>query len=124
MLTAFKSLLHNSSFFAQGKDVIVAYDIWSNSYDCQPGNLMLDLDELIFSDLIKDIEIQNRKVADIGCGTGRHWKKLYEKTPAALLGFDVSQGMLHQLIRKFPSAITHLTTNNLLNSIEDSSVDC
>jgi ubiquinone/menaquinone biosynthesis C-methylase UbiE len=123
MLTAIKSLLYNSSFFEQGKDVVVAYDIWSDSYDCQPGNLMLDLDELIFSELMKDIDIRNKNVADIGCGTGRHWQKLYEKTPASLTGFDVSQGMLHQLMRKFPSAITHLTTDNLLNSINDSQID-
>ena len=120
MLTAFKSLLYNSSFFAQGEDVVIAYDIWSDSYDCQPGNLMLDLDELIFSGLIKDIDIRNKRVADIGCGTGRHWQKLYEKSRLHSLGFDVSQGMLHQLKRKFPSAITHLTTDNLLNSLKDS----
>ena len=124
MLTAFKNLLHNSSFFAQGKDVVVAYDIWSDSYDCQPGNLMLDLDELIFAGLIKDIDLRNKKVADIGCGTGRHWQKIYEKTPGVLLGFDVSPGMLKQLIRKFPSAITQLTADNLLKSITDSSIDC
>jgi ubiquinone/menaquinone biosynthesis C-methylase UbiE len=124
MLTALKNLLHNSSFFAQGKDVVVAYDIWSDSYDCQPGNLMLDLDELIFSRLINDIDLRNKKVADIGCGTGRHWQKIYEKIPALLLGFDVSPGMLHQLIRKFPSAKTHLITDNLLNSIKDSYIDC
>ena len=124
MLTTIKSLLYNSSFFAQGEDVVIAYDIWSDSYDCQPGNLMLDLDELIFSGLIKDIDIRNKRVADIGCGTGRHWQKLYEKRPAALIGFDVSQGMLHQLKRKYPSAITHLTTDNLLNSLKNSQVDC
>ena len=124
MLTAFKNLLQHSSFFAQGKDVVVAYDIWSDSYDCQPGNLMLDLDELIFAGLIKDIDLRNKKVADIGCGTGRHWQKIYEKTPAILLGFDVSRGMLQQLIRKFPSAITQLTTDNLLKSITDSYIDC
>jgi ubiquinone/menaquinone biosynthesis C-methylase UbiE len=124
MLTAFRSLLHNSSFFAQGKDVVVAYDIWSDSYDCQPGNLMLDLDELIFAGLIKDMDLRNKKVADIGCGTGRHWQKIYEKTPAILLGFDVSPGMLHQLIRKFPYAETQLITDNLLRSLSDSYIDC
>ena len=124
MLTAFRSLLHNSSFFAQGKDVVVAYDIWSDSYDCQPGNLMLDLDELIFAGLIKDMDLRNKKVADIGCGTGRHWQKIYEKTPAILLGFDVSPGMLHQLIRKFPYAETQLITDNLLKSLSDSYIDC
>jgi hypothetical protein len=25
-----------------------AYDIWAENYDNQPGNLMLDLDEVIF----------------------------------------------------------------------------
>ncbi len=124
MLTSIKSFLHNSSFFAQGNDVVVAYDIWSESYDCQPGNLMLDLDELIFSALIRDIEFRNKKVADIGCGTGRHWQKLYEKSPSLLWGFDVSPGMLHQLQHKFPDSRTQLITDNLLKPIPDSYFDC
>jgi ubiquinone/menaquinone biosynthesis C-methylase UbiE len=124
MLTSIKGLLRNSSFFEQGKDVEVAYDIWSESYDCQPGNLMLDLDELIFSGLIRDIDLRNKIVADIGCGTGRHWQKLYEKSPSLLWGFDVSPGMLHQLQLKFPDAKTQLITDNLLKPVVDSYFDC
>ena len=88
---------------------------------CQPGNLMLDLDEHIFSELIKNIDLQNKTVADIGCGTGRHWQKIYAKNPAQVMGFDVSAGMLHQLLRKFPAAVTQLTTDNLLKTVPDSS---
>jgi ubiquinone/menaquinone biosynthesis C-methylase UbiE len=101
-----------------------AYDFWSVSYDSQPGNLMLDLDEMIFTDLIKNIDLKNKRVADIGCGTGRHWQKIYEKNPAIVMGFDVSAGMLHQLMGKFPFAITQLTTDNLLKTLPDSFADC
>ena len=81
-------------------------------YDAQPGNLMLDLDEVLFSSLIKDISLQNKTIADIGCGTGRHWKKLYAKQPAKLIGLDVSEGMLKMLKEKHPQAeVYRLETN-------------
>jgi ubiquinone/menaquinone biosynthesis C-methylase UbiE len=124
MLTTIKRLLQKASFPETERGTVEAYDIWSFSYDMQPGNLMLDLDEVIFTGLIKNINLNNKKVADIGCGTGRHWQKIYEKKPANIIGFDVSAGMLHQLIRKFPSAETHLTNDNLLKTTPDSSVDC
>jgi ubiquinone/menaquinone biosynthesis C-methylase UbiE len=124
MLTTIKRLLQKASFPESEKGTVEAYDIWSFSYDVQPGNLMLDLDELIFSGLIKKIDLKNKVIADIGCGTGRHWQKLYEKKPAMIMGFDVSPGMLHQLRSKFPTAITQLTKDNLLKSVADSSVDC
>jgi ubiquinone/menaquinone biosynthesis C-methylase UbiE len=124
MLTTIKRLLQKASFPEIERATVEAYDIWSFSYDMQPGNLMLDLDELIFTGLIKNINLNNKTVADIGCGTGRHWQKIYEKKPANVIGFDVSAGMLHQLLRKFPSAETHLTKDNLLKTTPDSSVDC
>jgi ubiquinone/menaquinone biosynthesis C-methylase UbiE len=124
MLTTIKRLLQKASFPETERGTVEAYDIWSFSYDMQPGNLMLDLDELIFTGLIQNISLNNKTVADIGCGTGRHWQKIYEKKPANIIGFDVSAGMLHQLTRKFPSAETHLTKDNLLKTTPDSSVDC
>jgi len=124
MLTSIKKLLQKASFPNSEKDTVSAYDIWSFSYDIQPGNLMLDLDELIFAELIKNVDLKDKTVADFGCGTGRHWQKIYEKDPTTVMGFDVSPGMLHQLIRKFPSAITQLTTDNLLKTVPDSHIDC
>jgi len=68
---------------------------------------MLDLDEALFSDLIKDVSFTNKTIVDIGCGTGRHWKKIYAKQPAKLIGLDVSEGMLKMLKKKHPKAETH-----------------
>ena len=101
-----------------------AYDTWALSYDEQPGNLMLDLDEIIFSSLLQKLTVENKILADIGCGTGRHWEKLYKKKPASLTGYDVSSRMLDQLLKKFPAADVHHNTDNLLKSVPAASVDC
>jgi len=79
-----------------------AYDLWAAAYDAQPDNLMLALDEELFADLLSSLTIKNKLVADIGCGTGRHWQKLLNNHPAKLFGFDVSTEMLAVLKQKFP----------------------
>lgn len=104
-------------------EVVEAYDIWSANYDSQPGNLMLDLDELLFSKLLGGIDLQNKNVADIGCGTGRHWPKILAKKPFSLTGFDVSPGMLHKLTGKYPNALTSVITDNHFSAIADYTYD-
>jgi ubiquinone/menaquinone biosynthesis C-methylase UbiE len=100
-----------------------AYNIWAENYDVQPGNLMLDLDEIIFPELLNGIDITHKQVADIGCGTGRHWIKILQKHPLSLTGFDVSEGMLDQLKHKFPKAHTQLITDNLFSTVPDAAFD-
>ena len=124
MFASIKDYLQKKVTFSTERPVVAAYDIWSDSYDAQPGNLMLDLDEVIFSSLVKDIHLQNKNIADIGCGTGRHWPKLYERSPKTLTGYDVSTGMLKELEKKFPSAIIRHITDNLLTEIRTASLDC
>jgi ubiquinone/menaquinone biosynthesis C-methylase UbiE len=98
-----------------------AYDLWAADYDSQPDNMMLAWDEEIFSSLINNMKLQNKVIADIGCGTGRHWKKIYEREPRKLIGFDVSEGMLSMLKQKFPeSEICHLI-NDELKELENQS---
>jgi ubiquinone/menaquinone biosynthesis C-methylase UbiE len=99
------------------KDSAEAYDLWSDDYDIQPGNLMLDLDEIMFARLLDKIDLKNKKVADIGCGTGRHWNKILLKEPLSLTGFDVSQGMLNRLKEKFPTANVYKISNNLFTAV-------
>ena len=123
MITTFKDFLHKTGLSKSELAPEQAYEIWSANYDKQPGNLMLDLDERIFSDLIENIEFRDKEVADIGCGTGRHWPKIYSKNPSNLIGFDVSGSMLGKLKSKFPFAHTQKTTDNLLAPIPDSSID-
>jgi ubiquinone/menaquinone biosynthesis C-methylase UbiE len=123
MITTFKDFLYKTGLSKSELAPEQAYEIWSADYDKQPGNLMLDLDERIFSDLIENIDLRDKEVADIGCGTGRHWQKIYSKNPSHLTGFDVSGSMLELLKSKFPFALTQKTTDNLLTSIPDSSID-
>src|SRR5579862_507169 len=124
MIETIRKFLRKGSFLTFEQEATEAYDIWSFSYDNQPGNLMLDLDEIFFDELIRNIDLQNKVIADVGCGTGRYWQKIYDCNPAIVLGFDVSAGMLNQLVQKFPTASVELTTDNLLSSVADSSVDC
>ncbi|MDN5289489.1 MAG: Ubiquinone/menaquinone biosynthesis C-methylase UbiE [Mucilaginibacter sp.] len=105
------------------KSVVEAYDLWSADYDKQPDNLMLYLDARLFSLLISQINITGKHIADIGCGTGRHWPTLLSKQPADLTGFDVSGGMLSKLNEKYPEAHTNLITDNLFSDIPDESYD-
>jgi ubiquinone/menaquinone biosynthesis C-methylase UbiE len=84
---------------------------------------MLDLDETIFSELIKDIVVKDKIVIDIGCGTGRHWQKIYKGNPDRLIGYDVSQGMLDILKTKFTQAETHLLKDNKLEALQEVGCD-
>jgi ubiquinone/menaquinone biosynthesis C-methylase UbiE len=100
-----------------------AYDIWALSYDNQPDNLMLALDEALVTTLLNSTRLSGRVIADIGCGTGRHWKKLFDRDPSRLVGYDVSAGMLKVLQNKHPRAETYQLSGPLLTDLEDASCD-
>jgi ubiquinone/menaquinone biosynthesis C-methylase UbiE len=95
------------------KDAPEAYDLWSSSYDNQPDNLMLALDDRLFSTLLETMDVRDKMIADIGCGTGRHWDKILSKNPGKLTGYDVSQGMLDKLLAKYPQSEVKKIYNNL-----------
>lgn len=99
------------------KNSAEAYDLWSANYDMQPGNLMLDLDEILFPKLLENISLKNKNVADIGCGTGRHWGKILQQNPLSLTGFDVSQGMLNKLKEKYPNANVYRIKDDLFLNV-------
>jgi len=107
----------------EDKNVVEAYDIWAENYDAQPGNLMLDLDEQLFAKLLAGLNLENKIVADIGCGTGRHWNKILGQNPTSLTGFDVSPGMLNKLNDKFSEAKTYVITDNHFEDIADKTYD-
>lgn len=104
-------------------DAEKAYDLWASSYDHQPGNLMLDLDEALITRFLETVPVSEQVIADIGCGTGRHWPKILERKPASLTGFDVSQKMLAQLQKKYPNAITHQLDKSGNLNVKDESVN-
>lgn len=124
MISALKKLLLKSPVNTiEQLNPVSAYDIWADNYDNQPGNLMLDLDEQVFSGLLNEIDIEDKRVADIGCGTGRHWDKLFKANLLSLTGFDVSAGMLKHLEEKYPQADTYRITDNQFSFIPDNTYD-
>ncbi len=119
----FNPLFFKRNLVSKAKNPHVAYNLWAADYDSQSDNMMLAWDEEIFSSLINNIDLQNKIIADIGCGTGRHWKKIFARQPKKLIGFDVSEGMLNMLQQKFPLAETHHLKNDELKGLENESCD-
>lgn len=100
-----------------------AYDLWAATYDDQPSNLILHLDEVAFERLLAGVDLRNKTVVDIGCGTGRHWAGILGQGPASLSGYDVSAEMLKRLRHKFPEARTWLLSGNRLAETKSASAD-
>lgn len=125
MLATIKNYLQSklSAPAVTEKSVVEAYDLWSDEYDKQPDNLMLHLDAQLFLLFTAQTVITGKHIADIGCGTGRHWPAIFSKQPAALTGFDVSGGMLSKLSEKYPEAHTSLITDNLFSAFPDEFYD-
>ncbi|MEO8764209.1 MAG: methyltransferase domain-containing protein [Ginsengibacter sp.] len=124
MLKKLKQYLPKRLFNTKETEPGRAYDLWAHNYDSQPNNLMLALDEAVFYKLLANLAIKNKVIADIGCGTGRHWAKLLVNDPKKIIGFDVSAEMLKILNQKFPKAETHRLQTNKLTGLENETVDC
>jgi len=105
------------------KDAAEAYDLWAFTYDDQPDNLTLAMENELFSELFNKADITGKIVADIGCGTGRHWPAIIKENPHRLIGYDVSAGMLEALHKKFPQAETYQPDGFRLPELSDQSVD-
>lgn len=100
-----------------------AYDIWSQKYDSQPDNLMLELDRALCQEILATLSLKAGTIVDVGCGTGRHWPALLSRSPVRLAGYDVSTGMLDRLRHKYPDAEIHLISGTELTGMDDGTCD-
>lgn len=100
-----------------------AYNLWASSYDAQPDNPILLLDGLLFKELLSTTSMQGKRVADIGCGTGRHWEALFRKDVAECIGYEGSSEMLRKVREKYPNAKTYLHSGHALRELENGSCD-
>ena len=104
-------------------DAARAYDSWSATYDKEPENLLLYLDEQLMKSLLSSVPLEGKVVVDVGCGTGRHWPRLLEGRPSRLVGYDASQGMLARLRQNLPQAEAHVVSDHRLSNLPAGSVD-
>ena len=100
-----------------------AYDRWSASYDEQRHNVVMHVEQGIFDELVRDVGLRAKTVVDVGCGTGRHWPRMLADRPAALVGYDVSRGMLARLAAKHPDADIHQIAGHELAATATGSAD-
>jgi ubiquinone/menaquinone biosynthesis C-methylase UbiE len=121
LLNTFKQLLRPGR--RPESEPAAAYDIWAQNYDNQPDNLMLALDGALCGDLLSTIDLAGKNIVDVGCGTGRHWPALFDRSPARLAGFDVSAGMIDRLRKKYPLAETHLLKGAALDVLDTATCD-
>lgn len=84
---------------------------------------MLSVERTLFDDILSRVDLRNKTVVDVGCGTGRHWNQILQAKPAALSGYDVSTEMISRLRQKFPAARTSVLHDGTLFETPDSSVD-
>jgi ubiquinone/menaquinone biosynthesis C-methylase UbiE len=84
---------------------------------------MLALDQALCQDVLASLSLTGKTIVDIGCGTGRHWPALFNQSPARLVGYDVSTGMLNRLRNKYPHSEIHLLSDATLTGLADSSCD-
>ena len=78
-------------------DTREGYDRWSEIYDLD-GNPLIALEEKHFSEILG--EVRGLRVADIGCGTGRHAARL-AASGARVVAVDFSTGMIRKAREKF-----------------------
>ncbi len=105
------------------KEPEAAYDLWANSYDDPGLNLVLDMDADIVEQLLGGMDLKGKRWADVGCGTGRHWSRIYQEAPVELTGYDVSEGMLAKLVDKFPQANVRKIAEDGLAPLQKDSLD-
>jgi len=125
-MSLFQQIKKRLSDFVRPKKEIEpaeAYNLWSSTYDEQTDNPIVFLDKIVFDELLASINIENKIIVDIGCGTGRHWENMLLKKPRELIGYEVSNEMLNKLHKKYPKAKTYLTHENNLKELKDESCD-
>jgi ubiquinone/menaquinone biosynthesis C-methylase UbiE len=100
-----------------------AYRLWSETYDLQPDNVVLALEDDLFAALAGPAPVEGGVVVDVGCGTGRHWAALLSRGPRLLQGVDSSPEMLARLRARYPGATLHLRAGARLDALADASAD-
>ena len=94
-------------------DTREGYDRWSDVYDVD-GNPLIALEEKFFPKILG--EVRGLKVADIGCGTGRHASRL-ASSGAHVVALDFSTGMMRKARQKLAAGQVAFTVADISSSL-------
>jgi len=89
------------------------YNCWSEFYDSYP-NPTVAIDDIYFPPFYS--QIKNQNVMEIGCGTGRHTKRLLA-SDNYVTGVDISEGMLSQAKNKIQSEKLKLIHGDFMKDV-------
>ena len=62
IITKIKNSIFSQHNALKETEAETAYDVWAQNYDAQPGNLVLALDETLFSYFADKINFQNNMI--------------------------------------------------------------
>jgi ubiquinone/menaquinone biosynthesis C-methylase UbiE len=99
------------------------YDQWAATYDTQPDNAVLALESALFTELLDRVSMRGKVVADIGCGTGRHWEEILSRQPARIIGVDSSARMIARLKSRYPDAEVYCAGGDRVVGLDKKSCD-
>ena len=71
-----------------------AYELWARTYDQRDTNALLQAEEQAMLPILRSMAIAGKKVADVGCGTGRYLRHCSDAGASHLVGVDFSRQML------------------------------
>jgi malonyl-CoA O-methyltransferase len=94
-------------------DTREGYDRWSHQYDVD-GNPLIALEEKYFPEILG--EVRGLRVADIGCGTGRHASRL-ATSGARVVALDFSTGMMRKAREKVASGAVSFAVTDISRAL-------
>lgn len=125
ILSALKSVFqkHSHAQTDRHSGLSAAFGLWASHDSNQTGNLLTDMEDAVFTDLLKGMKLKGKQVAYVGCGNGRQWPRLQKAKPASITGFDLSAVKLRRLEQKFPKAQTYQLTDSFFSDVADNRYD-
>jgi malonyl-CoA O-methyltransferase len=90
-----------------------AYALWAPTYDETDNNAILLTEEQLLLPIFDRIQLENKRVIDFGCGTGRHVAHYLDRNAYEILGIDISESMLSVARRKTTDPKVHFIQSGL-----------
>jgi len=81
-----------------------AYDLWAPTYDDKSSNPLILIEEKLLAPFFQELDFREKRVIDLGCGTGRYFDQYILSGAEEIVGVDISMSMLEKAKRRFAGA--------------------